>query len=163
MSLSYSNPNVYPYGYVNNIIINGNRTNLHIGDQWSIVNKEQLIKNKISHILNMTPVEFHKFYEIIYYQVPLLDIPSQDILTYLDRTYDIIDNVISNGGNILIHCQAGISRSSSVLIAYIMRKYQVNYNTAYGIVKSARNIIEPNDGFKQQLLMYERYLASARA
>jgi protein-tyrosine phosphatase len=73
-------------------------------------------------------------------------------------TYAIIDDAVVNKRHILIHCQAGISRSSSILIAYIMRKYRVPFLTAYNHVKTYRSIIEPNAGFRNQLLEYERML-----
>lgn len=50
----------------------------------------------------------------------------------------------------------GISRSASLVIAYIMRKYKCGYEKAYNKVKDRRNIINPNAGFVMQLKQYDR-------
>jgi len=51
---------------------------------------------------------------------------------------------------------AGISRSATVVIAYVMSRKQLTFFEATAIVKSARRIISPNEGFTKQLLMFER-------
>lgn len=61
-------------------------------------------------------------------------------------------------GGILVHCQGGISRSASAVIAYLMYKEKMSYQQAYDTVKKARSRIEPNDGFKEQLRAYEAHL-----
>ena len=49
------------------------------------------------------------------------------------------------------HCAAGVSRSASILIAYLMREKKMKYQEAHDFVKSKRSIIIPNSGFVQQL------------
>jgi atypical dual specificity phosphatase/dual specificity phosphatase 12 len=60
----------------------------------------------------------------------------------------------------LVHCYAGISRSASIIISYLMKKYNWSYEKAYNYVKNKRPIINPNRGFKKQLIQYENYLKS---
>ena len=52
----------------------------------------------------------------------------------------------------------GISRSSTIVIAYLMWKTQATYNEAYFFVKNRRKFIPPNDGFVQQLKIFEKLL-----
>ena len=62
-------------------------------------------------------------------------------------------------GTVLVHCDQGVSRSSSVVIAYLLR-CSANFGTVYGAldyVKSKRSVIRPNPSFLQQL---EEYLIS---
>jgi protein-tyrosine phosphatase len=54
-----------------------------------------------------------------------------------------------------VHCMAGISRSSAVIIAYIMRRLGVNFENALAYVKAKRPKINPNEGFIHQLKVYE--------
>jgi protein-tyrosine phosphatase len=49
----------------------------------------------------------------------------------------------------------GISRSASLVIAYLMRRYKYGYEKAYNKVKDRRKIINPNPGFVMQLKKYD--------
>ena len=53
--------------------------------------------------------------------------------------------------NVLVHCQAGVSRSATIVIAYMMRKYQYSMDVAVDRVKKRRPYIDPNKGFMKQL------------
>lgn len=53
--------------------------------------------------------------------------------------------------NIFIHCAAGVSRSASFTIAYLMRKNKMSFDEAYKYVKDRRKIIRPNSYFVEQL------------
>ena len=59
--------------------------------------------------------------------------------------------MLKEGRNILIHCAAGVSRSASFTIAYLMKKNKMKYEDAYALVKEKRKIIRPNSYFTQQL------------
>jgi len=51
---------------------------------------------------------------------------------------------------------AGISRSSTVVIAYLMQKHHWPFDMAYQHTKKCRPFISPNPGFQSQLLLYEK-------
>ena len=55
---------------------------------------------------------------------------------------------------IIVHCQAGISRSASLVIAFLMHAHNHSLEDAYEIVLTARPCIAPNDGFLLQLSLY---------
>ncbi|TMS04949.1 Dual specificity protein phosphatase 19 [Larimichthys crocea] len=58
-------------------------------------------------------------------------------------------------GAVLVHCNAGVSRSSSIVIGYLMLKEGLSFDDAYSQVKLARPSIRPNPGFYQQLQSYK--------
>ena len=61
-------------------------------------------------------------------------------------------------GGVLVHCYAGVSRSSSFVIGYVMRSRYMNYDDAKALVKKQRPCIYPNDGFVRQLQNYWKVL-----
>lgn len=65
------------------------------------------------------------------------------------------DSVKQSGGRVLVHCQAGISRSATICLAYLMHTQRVRLNEAFDFVKQRRNVISPNLAFMGQLLQFE--------
>lgn len=59
-------------------------------------------------------------------------------------------------GNVLVHCRFGVSRSATIVIAYIMEKYKLTFEEAFLYVKKQRKFINPNPGFVNQLKKYQR-------
>jgi len=58
----------------------------------------------------------------------------------------------------MVHCNAGISRSPSVIIAFLMKYKKIKLNEAFDLVRSKRKSICPNPGFWEQLKSFEREL-----
>jgi protein-tyrosine phosphatase len=77
-----------------------------------------------------------------------LDIESANIARLFNDTYNVISDGLSQGG-VLVHCAAGVSRSSSTVIAYLMRKQKMSFNDAFMFVKKRRSVICPNYGFQR--------------
>jgi protein-tyrosine phosphatase len=75
----------------------------------------------------------------------------------LDETCELIDNGRQKGG-VLVHCYAGVSRSSSFVIAYLINKKLMSYDDAKERVKKRRPCIHPGDGFIHQLKSYARVI-----
>ena len=61
-------------------------------------------------------------------------------------------------GGVLVHCYAGVSRSSTFVIAYIMQKWNKSYDVSKEEVKLSRSCIYPNDGFVHHLKSYDKVL-----
>ena len=65
---------------------------------------------------------------------------------------------IEGKDKIFVHCAAGMSRSPTIVIAYIMWKRKLRLNEAIKFVKEKRSIISPNDNFINQLKIFEELL-----
>ena len=59
------------------------------------------------------------------------------------------------GNHVLVHCMAGISRSGTVVTAYIMAVERLAFVAALARAQSRRCIIQPNEGFVAQLIEFE--------
>ena len=120
-----------------------------------------LVKQGITDIINVTkniPC-FHENCDdlsIKYMRVPVNDGCNQDIKQYFEETNKFIEAVKTKGGKVLVHCQAGISRSSTIVIAYLMKLNSLPLTTVYNNVKKIRSIVEPNILFYSQLQDYEQ-------
>jgi len=66
----------------------------------------------------------------------------------------------TDGSGVLVHCFAGISRSSTIVVAYLMIKNKWSCHKALKYVQSKRSVCKPNPGFLQQLVEFEKRLSS---
>ena len=96
-----------------------------------------------------------KFDSIAYHWVMAFDYEKQDFLSYFEETNQIIALAQITNRPVLVHCMAGMSRSATIVIAYIMNKYRKPFREALELVQRKRSIVEPNSGFKRQLRLYE--------
>ena len=77
-----------------------------------------------------------------------------------DDAFQFFDEAKENNSTIFVHCQMGKSRSSSFVIAYIMKSLKMSFEDAYKLVKNARKLVFPNLGFVRQLREYGKTLES---
>lgn len=53
-----------------------------------------------------------------------------------------------------MHCYAGVSRSVTIVVAYLMRYWGWGVKVAIAFVQAKRIVAKPNDGFMEQLRKY---------
>lgn len=134
---------------------------VYLGNYKFAKNGPLLKSLKITHVINCakeTQQGLPRIDRIEYKILPLDDHPSENISQYFQPTIEYIDNVIQNGGRIVIHCYAGISRSATILIAYLMYKFKYTPEETTERVRKLRSIVNPNSGFKTQLQQYHTWL-----
>lgn len=113
----------------------------------------------ITHIVNCTmEIPNLRLPSLECIQIHVEDTPSARLGMYFDRCADKIHHVHKSGGKTLVHCVAGVSRSASLCIAYLMKYQRMTLDQAYYHVKKRRPVIRPNVGFWRQLIEYERRL-----
>jgi protein-tyrosine phosphatase len=86
------------------------------------------------------------------------DLPGSSIVDRFADCFRFIDEAPElkpDAPGVLVHCFAGMSRSATCVIAYLMQKFQWRLVEAYAHTKARREAIYPNDGFMQQLLKYD--------
>lgn len=78
---------------------------------------------------------------------------------YFDEACDFIGKAVGTkktgkfNGKILVHCKEGVSRSATLVLAYLVRDQEMTLQDAVSLVRSKREIL-PNQGFLQQLIDY---------
>lgn len=126
---------------------------LYLGSQ-DAVNDRILIENCITHILSVgieTP-SFNVPHKIVTKFISCLDLPESNLSDVIAETNDFMTHVLKNDNNtILVHCNAGVSRSSSIVIGYLMMCCGYTFENAFDFVKRKRKCIQPNAGFLMQL------------
>ena len=148
---------------------------LYLGDRRSALTERVIVDLKVSHIVNATnapppdyPRDFtssgfikNKFEDradlnLKYCRVPIHDISEQDIKGHFGAVHQFIDDALrQKGGRVLVHCFAGVSRSSTIVISYLMKYRKMTHLDAFHFVKARRDCVCPNPGFVAQLKAFE--------
>lgn len=95
-------------------------------------------------------------------RIPIPDIATFDIRRILGLTNAFIAQSLLNGHSVLVHCHWGISRSASVILAYLMAFRKLSLQASLQLLSSKRWVINPNQGFRRYLLAYEHELEGFR-
>ncbi|XP_056272651.1 dual specificity protein phosphatase 6 [Pseudoliparis swirei] len=134
---------------------------LYLGCAKDSTNLDVLEEYGIKYILNVTPNLpnlFEHAGDFKYKQIPISDHWSQNLAQFFPEAIGFIDEARGRRLGVLVHCLAGISRSVTVTVAYLMQKLHLSMNDAYDIVKTKKANISPNFNFMGQLLDFERTL-----
>lgn len=85
------------------------------------------------------------------------DTPDQNLLQYFPVCNDFIHAARIRDGIVLIHCLAGMSRSVTVAVAYIMSVTNLSWKESLKVVRTGRSVANPNLGFRNQLQEFEMF------
>ncbi|XP_004638026.1 dual specificity protein phosphatase 8 [Octodon degus] len=133
---------------------------LYLGSQKDVLNKDLMTQNGISYVLNASnscpKPDF--ICESRFMRIPINDNYCEKLLPWLDKSIEFIDKAKLSSCQVIVHCLAGISRSATIAIAYIMKTMGMSSDDAYRFVKDRRPSISPNFNFLGQLLEYEQSL-----
>ncbi|KAL7717988.1 dual specificity protein phosphatase [Entamoeba marina] len=128
--------------------------NVYLGAINSTIDHVYLKQLGIKAILSVG-IRPHQSSEFNNLYLSMDDVPEAQLSSILPTSLLFIDENLKRNRSILIHCECGISRSASILIAYIMKKNGVTYKEALKIVEQKRKCVMPNQGFSKQLQIFE--------
>lgn len=138
-------------------------TNLYLGGVGAAADTQLLVQQGISAVvccvreLEFPTREFSD--KLVYCRVDVEDMGREPIELYFPEATEFIHSWISRELPVLVHCRAGVSRSASVVIAYLMTYHSLSLKEAFFLVRSRRNIVTPNIGFMEKLADYEAELS----
>lgn len=150
------------YSLINNGIFIGNVNSVI---STTINEKDILEQKNIKVVISaLTEEEYEEnmigeqdFPDIEWHRLVIDDTKNENIYQYFYKAHSIISQSIKNNKNIIVHCAAGMSRSPTLVMAYLMIENKWTYEEANNYLKSKRPHISPNIGFIKQLkqLQYE--------
>ncbi|KAK7394247.1 hypothetical protein VNO78_14769 [Psophocarpus tetragonolobus] len=131
---------------------------VYLGGDAVARDRDILKHNRITHVLNCVGFVCPEYFkaDFVYRTLWLQDSPSEDITSILYDVFDYFEDVREQGGRVFVHCCQGVSRSTSLVIAYLMWREGQSFDDAFQFVKAARGIADPNMGFACQLLQCQK-------
>jgi len=138
-------------------ILNGK---LYLGTFNQAKQIELMRKLKITKIVNSACEcnNEHINAGINYLKLNLRDEAEDRVSTHFKEVFEFMEEILADDSEqvVLVHCAMGKSRSASMVIMFLMKKFKWSYHKAYEYVKSRRNIVSPYCGFVQELEDFER-------
>ena len=147
-------PTTYPPNNASEII-----PRLYISDLTFAENAASLSFYRITHILTVMPDRVCQPplpIQPMRMQVRVEDMPFAELAAHLPSTTAFIRDALNSSpeARVLVHCGEGISRSVSVVAAFLMGQYGWGRDEAVNYIKSKRRVANPNFGFMTQLQEY---------
>ena len=125
---------------------------LFLSDVVIAEKKWYLRKVGVTHVVNASQEADAFPHEYKYLHIDIADNEDADMARYFVKCNAFIADAIAEGGVVLVHCRAGISRSATLVIAFLCGRRNMTLKDAVCWVRERRPIIWPNDGFLKQLL-----------
>ncbi|KAJ6624917.1 protein-tyrosine phosphatase-like protein [Mycena sp. CBHHK59/15] len=132
---------------------------LYLSDYFTAHNEKEIVKLGITHVISVidrVPTIPECVPDKRKLHIPILDRGDVDILKHLDETTEFIRAALaeSEDNNVLVHCFQGISRSATVVCAYLVATTTMTASESIAYVQAKRSIVCPNLGFRKQLETY---------
>jgi len=130
---------------------------LYISGWKPTTDEKVLTKLGMTNIVNCTKKEgkHEKLGLFEYFQISVEDDCEAKIGDHFSKAVEYISAAKEKGGKVLVHCQAGQSRSASIVLAYLIHSEGYTLRDAYKYLKTRRVCVKPNPNFFLQLLSWE--------
>lgn len=140
--------------------------NIWVGSAFNAADDKWLMANNIKVVINVTKCIGNYFPSYFtYYQYPVEDLNGESISNYFNNFYRTVVMHRDRGERMLVHCYAGRSRSASLVLYYILKRYGMTMNEALVYLAEKRPQININMSFIrdiEDLLCFERIAGRAK-
>ncbi|XP_053208673.1 dual specificity protein phosphatase 12-like [Panonychus citri] len=137
-------------GYCSEIV-----KHVYLSDIMAASSPTSITRYNIKHIITCNIKPISEPLVSSYLWIDSEDMPRQDLISFFEITYSFIEKAVEKKENVLVHCIAGISRSATIVTAYLMKKLRKPAEECIELVRKERSIVDPNEGFRRQLKLYE--------
>ena len=124
---------------------------IFLGDIVAAENRELLMGNGIKIVVSLVREKYKRFEDFTYFDFPIDDSRDEDILCIFEKT----NKILESNENVFVHCQNAVSRTASVVLAYLMHRGN-DLRTSLNLLQNRKTYTKPNIGFCKQLLTYEK-------
>ncbi|GAA5863296.1 hypothetical protein JCM3774_000846 [Rhodotorula dairenensis] len=130
---------------------------LWIGDYQAAQDHDLLQKRNIVCVVSAMRQEYDAAPGVDMHRVAVDDTDKSNIIEHFVPTADFISAALArNDGAVLVHCQAGVSRSTTLVAAFLMSRHGLNVEQAIERIRTARPQVDPSEFFMTQLELFER-------
>eukprot|EP00906_Rhabdomonas_costata_P031714 RCo044761 len=141
-----------------NCIVEGK---MYLGNRYAAAALGFLQGLGVTHVVNAAEEQPNFFPDhLVYYNCNLKDNLTEKI--DFDGPLRFIQQAFAQGGVVFVHCLAGVSRSTSIVAAYVMKNYGMSLRDTLAKIAELRPCINPNPNFVRQLMQLEAKLAAAQ-
>lgn len=139
---------------------------IFIGDQF-VTNENAEMTNMITKIINVAypEIQVHPSYVkkgLNVKNYTILDTGDYCIIDHFPNIFNEIDKELDKNGKVFVSCFAGYSRSTSIVLAYMIKKKKISLRDAIVHLQTLKLIIRPTECFLRQLVIYEDDIMSNR-
>jgi hypothetical protein len=144
------------YLEINNQNLNEVYPRIYVGNLSTSLNKELLKEKGITHIITvLTGLSPYYPNDFTYLSLPAIDIKDFNLSQHFENSNNFIEQALQNNENkVYVHCVCGVSRSVSIVCAYLIKKYGITPMEAITKIQTQRKCANPNEGFVNQLEEY---------
>lgn len=141
---------------------------LFLGPARAALDSHWMKSTGITHVLNVgadyNPQIQTKLGLVSYEYIDRGDQEHVQLHEEFSRAFEYIDDALTQNRKhkVLVHCHAGVSRSATIILAYLMQRDGISSYEAISRVMERRPVILPNPGFAKQLLDFEKRRTSSR-
>ncbi|KAJ7084854.1 protein-tyrosine phosphatase-like protein [Mycena belliarum] len=125
---------------------------IYLGNLSAAGSEETKNRLGISHTLSVCPQSTSSGPSHLV--IPVDDSDYDNLLIHLPDACRFIEDALAHGGKVLVHCVLGISRSTTVLAAYLIKSMSLTPSAAISFIKQRRPRVQPNYGFLKQLAAF---------
>eukprot|EP01127_Copromyxa_protea_P009848 TRINITY_DN2353_c0_g1_i3.p1 TRINITY_DN2353_c0_g1~~TRINITY_DN2353_c0_g1_i3.p1 ORF type:complete len:172 (-),score=33.80 TRINITY_DN2353_c0_g1_i3:167-682(-) len=132
---------------------------LWLGDMYTSKESAFLQKIGVRYILNAAHNLDNLFPDqFVYCNIAVQDQNATNIQRYFTESNAFLEQARREGAMVLVHCRGGVSRSATLVLAFIMWKLRLSYKKALKFLVERKPNVQPNPGFASQLVSYEKEL-----
>lgn len=128
---------------------------LFLGSAYML--QERLLDDlKITHVLSVMDREISPPFGRKHLRISVVDSLDADLRPVVRAAIPFLEQATAEGARVFVHCEQGVSRSVSVVVAYLMLQHKMKLLPALSLVKENRQCAKPNENFLKQLALLEQ-------